>query len=86
MAEIKAAVKLQEQLLEKGFKSIEFCDDIEDGLVTISHHYLTKDEGPSKDTKPCLNHKWYDLASVEAVQILEKWMAQTEIFPDPRVL
>ena len=86
MAKVKPAENLQKKLLEKGFKSIEFCDDQDDGMVTISHYFLTKEEGPSKNTDSCLIHNWYDLASDEAAQILEKWITQMAVYPDPRSL
>jgi len=86
MAKVSPAVNLQKELLEKGFRSIEFCDDQDDGMVTISHYFLTKEKGPSQNTDSCLIRKWYDLEGEEAVQILEKWMAQIVIFPDPRVV
>ena len=80
------AVTLQEHLIEKGFRSIELCDDQDDHMVTITHYTLSKSDKPSENPDPCLMYKWYDLAGEEAVEILQKWIDQTAIHPDPRTL
>jgi hypothetical protein len=82
----KEAVKLQNELLEKGFRSIERCDDHDDYMVTITHYSLSKSDKPSENTELCFLYKWFDLGSEEAVEILEKWMDQSTIYPDPRSL
>jgi hypothetical protein len=86
MAKKSPAIKLQEELLEKGFRSIELCDDQDDHMVTITHYSLSKRDKPSENPDPCLMYKWFSLGSDEAVEILEKWMDQTAIHPDPRSL
>jgi hypothetical protein len=86
MQKVNEAAKLQNDLLEKGFRSIERCDDLDDGIVTISHYVLSKDEKPSEISSDCPLHKLFDLTSEEAVEILQKWMNQTVIYPDPRSL
>ena len=86
MNKLSAATKLQNELQEKGFMSIQLCDYLDDGMVTIGHYVLSKEEKPEDNNYPCPFNKWYDLAGEEAVQILEKWMTQIVIFPDQRVL
>ena len=81
-----SAEKLQNELLEKGFKAIELCYSHDDGMVSIIHHVLSKDDEPSENIEPCLDYKRHDLSSDEARSILKKWMDQVVIFPDPRVV
>jgi hypothetical protein len=86
MATQSPAVKLQNELLDKGFRSIEKCDIIDDGVVTITHYALSKEIRPSDNRETCPLYHWHHLADEEAVQILEKWISQTVIYPDPRNL
>lgn len=86
MATQSRAAKLQNELLDKGFRSIEKCDIIDDGVVNLTHYALSKGIRPSDNRETCPLYYWYHLADEEALQILEKWISQTVIYPDPRNL
>jgi hypothetical protein len=79
------AEKLQSDLLNKGFKRIELCDIEDDGVVEIKHYTLSKADEPSKPDS-CLYFHSIDLNSEQALNVLENWMNQIMINPDPRRL
>lgn len=83
MANLQAAVNLQKNLLEEGYKSIALCDIQDDGLVTISYYVLSKDEGIYETNDPCQLNGKIDLNSEKAVQIIDRWINQISIYPDP---
>lgn len=80
------AERLQQDLLNKGFLSIEICDVIDDEYVSIEHCVLTKSNKDSEHSDSCILYKRFDLSSQEAIELLEKWVEQISIYPDPRRL
>jgi len=85
MQEQKAAVKLQQELLNMDFKFIVFCDFEDQGPVEIRHYSLSKNDEIAKPDS-CLFYEAIDLKSERALEVLQSWMIQIKIHPDPRTI
>jgi len=79
------AIELQKTLLDQGYKVLEFCDEIDDGIVMSSHFNLSKDDEIAKPDS-CVLYKRIDLESEDAFQILLSWVKQTVINPNPKII
>ena len=81
----KSAAELQKHLIDKGYVTIEFCDIEEDGFVEILHYSLSKNDEIAKPDS-CILHESLDLNSAKALKVLDSWLSQIKIYPDPRSL
>ena len=79
------AANLQQSLVDKGYKFLDFCDTEENGMNTIHHYSLSKNDEIAKPDS-CLLFTQIDLQSKEALEVLEHWLNQIDIYPDPRSL
>ena len=79
------AANLQQTLVDKGYKFLDFCDTEENGMNTIHHYSLSKNDEIAKPDG-CLLFTQIDLQSKEALEVLEHWLNQIDIYPDPRSL
>jgi hypothetical protein len=79
----KRARQLQQKLLDQGYKTLELCDDDDDGGVFFEYYNLSKEDEIAKPDS-CFMYTKIPVESVEAFQILFGWVKQTIIYPDPR--
>jgi len=86
MKKVNKAARLQSELLDKGFNFIEICDETDDGAVSILHCVLIREVGETHSSAVCPVSIIYDLSSDNALEILEKWLEQITIYPDPRTI
>jgi hypothetical protein len=80
-----SAEDLQNYLVEMGYLYIEFCDIENDDPVEIYHYSLSKKDEPLKP-ESCLLYEAIDLKSDKALRVLQSWMSQIRIHPDPRTI
>ncbi len=89
MFNTQQAVKLQKELIEKGYNYIHIYTDQFDGIVSILHCVLLKEPIENDYTPYCQLDDvdiTYHLSSEEALELLEHWVEQIRISPDPRSL
>ncbi len=77
------ASDLQRKLLAQGYKTLELCDDDDDGGVFFEYYNLSKDDEIAKPDS-CFGYTKNPLESEEAFRILLGWVKRTIISPDPR--
>jgi hydrogenase maturation factor len=86
MTNKEKAVMLQKELIEKGYNYINICADQEDGIVSILHCALLKEHMEDDYFPGCDMDITYHLSSDKALELLEQWVEQISIYPDPRRL
>jgi hypothetical protein len=81
------AVKLQKDLLQKGYNFINICAEFEDDDIVSRLHCVLLREQPEDEYYPtCPIDITYHLSSEDALELLEHWVEQVRISPDPRKL
>ena len=80
MATQSLAVKLQEELLDKGYKYLRLCD--EESTNPVVKHY-TLEKSAEIDTRYCLDNELIPLESERALEILNIFLKPTIIHPNP---
>jgi hypothetical protein len=81
------AVKLQKDLLQKGYNFINICAEFEDDdIVSILHCVLLREHTEDEYCPTCPLDITYHLSSEDALKLLEHWVEQVRISPDPRKL
>jgi hypothetical protein len=83
MSKLKEAALLQQELLSKGFKAIDFYDIQDHGPVEIHHYLLSKNDEIAKPDS-CIFYESIDLKSQKALEVIAEWLTQIKIKPDPR--
>jgi hypothetical protein len=73
------------RLLDQGYKSLDYCEEIDDGTVITKEYILSKGDEIAKPDR-CTMQNSFPLESEEATQILKQWVNQISIYPDPRTL
>jgi hypothetical protein len=81
------AVKLQKDLLKKGYNFINICAEFEDDdIVSILHCVLLREQPEDEYCPTCPVDITYHLSSEDALELLEHWVEKIRISPDPRTL
>ncbi len=79
------ARQLQQKLIDKGYKTLEFCDETDDGIVFSSHYNLSKDDEIAKPDS-CILYTRIPIDSDRAYNVFRSWVSQTVIHTDLRNL
>lgn len=78
------AKQFQKILLNKGFNIFEKVEIVDDGIVYTTHYNLLKGNETRLTDSPFLYISRISIKSAAGLDILENWVKQTVISPDPR--